>query len=390
VICLYPLIKKPSPAAGFGLLGLAPKLPLFRKIPAGTGRFLLFIIMGISLVLLFVHRDRVRIENDIAGLYTMSGFLAESEKTAARVLNHGSAGWYFIIRGNDPQETLEHEELLRIRLEDEISRGNLGSYLAASVFIPSVRTQKKNYAAAEKLLPLAARQFSYLGFPPEQAELFVLDFTLSRDKYLLPGDRLPGYLEEILDNLWIGEIGGQYYSCVLPLHAGGEAGFRAIAEDLDFVFFINKVKDIGRDLDYLTRIMLLLFLTAYVIVAVVVRVFYSWAQTIRICAIPFLLVMVTAAVLACLGISLGFFSAAGLILTFGLGLDYMFYLAGSGKDSGQGLTILAIVLSFATTALSFGALALSGFMPVHIFGLTVVTGLSTAFISAMLMRGRVS
>jgi predicted exporter len=66
----------------------------------------------------------------------------------------------------------------------------------------------------------------------------------------------------------------------------------------------------------------------------------------------------------------------------------MFYLARNGKDSeskkdpGKALTILVIILSF-------GALVLSGFMPVHIFDLAVVTGLTTAFIFAMLIRGRV-
>jgi hypothetical protein len=39
----------------------------------------------------------------------------------------------------------------------------------------------------------------------------------------------------------------------------------------------------------------------------------------RICALPFLLVLIMAAVLACLGIPPGFFSVAGLMLTFGLG-----------------------------------------------------------------------
>jgi predicted exporter len=46
---------------------------------------------------------------------------------------------------------------------------------------------------------------------------------------------------------------------------------------------------------------------------------------------------------------------------------------------------VAIFLSFATTALSFGALVLSSFVPVRIFGLTVFTGLSTAWAAAMLL-----
>jgi predicted exporter len=80
----------------------------------------------------------------------------------------------------------------------------------------------------------------------------------------------------------------------------------------------------------------------------------------------------------------------GLILVFGLGLDYMFYIAESEttQRGDLSLTKLAIFLSFATTALSFGALALSGFVPVHVFGLTVFTGLATAYAGAMLTSGQ--
>jgi predicted exporter len=90
--------------------------------------------------------------------------------------------------------------------------------------------------------------------------------------------------------------------------------------------------------------------------------------------------------LACLDIPLGFFPVVGLILVFGLGLDYMFYITeNETRGRPSFLTIAAIFLSFATTALSFGALALSSFVPVRIFGLTVFTGLTAAWAAAMLL-----
>jgi predicted exporter len=132
--------------------------------------------------------------------------------------------------------------------------------------------------------------------------------------------------------------------------------------------------------------MLFLFLGAYIFIAVVVKQFYPWAKTLRICLVPFLLVLVTITTLSCLDIPLGFFSVTGLVLVFGLGLDYMFYITESeirGRPSF--LTLAAIFLSFATTALSFGALALSSFVPVRVFGLAVFTGLATAWAAAMLL-----
>jgi predicted exporter len=337
------------------------------------------------------------VENNLSGLYTMSGTLLESEQIAAKVLDHGSSGWYFIVTGSTVEAALEKEEALRRRLDAEISRGALGSYLAASLFVPSIQTQQQSYEAARLLLPLVDKQLASLGFPPEAAAEFRADFAAAQGHYVLPEEGLPPYLRELISSLWIGnpaaDTAGAYYSCVLPLHAQDESSFRTIAEEFDGVFFMNKVKDIGSELDKLTRIMLFIFLAAYVCIAIVIRFFYSRKQTFRICTVPFLLTLVTITVLALLDIPLGFFSVTGLVLVFGLGLDYMFYITESGNASvasGSGdwsITISAIWLSFATTALSFGALALSGFVPVHIFGLTVFTGLTTAFIAAMLLSG---
>jgi predicted exporter len=91
-------------------------------------------------------------------------------------------------------------------------------------------------------------------------------------------------------------------------------------------------------------------------------------------------------VLAVNKIPLGFFSAAALVLVFGLGLDYIFYMIEKKNQETKKLTSLAVVLSFVTTLLSFGALALSSFVPTYIFGITVSAGLSAAFVFAMLLQ----
>jgi predicted exporter len=403
VICLYPLIKKEN------RLGLragkhghgGPALPI-RPLRQVHKKICLIIMAVFSLILLFINRERIRIENNIAGLYTMSPSLLESEKTSARILNQGSPGWYFIVSGSTPEETLKREEALRAVLDDETARGNIGSYLAVSAFIPSAGAQRRNYEAAGNLLSLADRQFELLGFPPEAAGEFRRDFAAAEGKYLLPGDELPEPLREFFSNLWIGRLPGEveeYYSCVLPLHVTDETPFRMAAEKLDHVFFVNKVKDTGNELDVLTKNMIILFFAAYAVIAILVKFFYSWRRTVRICAVPFLLVLAILTVLACMDIPLGFFSMVGLVLVFGLGLDYMFYITehenftgqeNSPPQGGLSLTMLAIVLSFTTSVLSFGALALSTFTPVHIFGLTVFSGLTAAYISAMLLTGSVS
>ena len=71
----------------------------------------------------------------------------------------------------------------------------------------------------------------------------------------------------------------------------------------------------------------------------------------------------------------------GIVLVFGLGLDYVIY---SRQNKGNALETFAITLSFITTAISFGAIALSSFVPVHVLGLSIFSGLAAAFVCTML------
>ena len=85
-------------------------------------------------------------------------------------------------------------------------------------------------------------------------------------------------------------------------------------------------------------------------------------------------------------INLEFFSVTGLILVFGLGLDYIIYMMENEKNKGKNTNTLepfATLLSFVTTIVSFGALALSSFQPVHLMGLSIFLGLASAYISTM-------
>jgi predicted exporter len=348
--------------------------------------FLLPVFIITILTVLVFNYSSVKIENNLSSLYTMSNTLLESEIRTAQILDYGSPGWYFIVSGSTQQETLENEERLTARLQEEIERGNLGAFLATSTFVPSISTQKKTYQAMQALIPLAAAQFEYLGFPQQYAQDFEKEF-LESVIFCLPEDA-PS--QSGVSNLWIGKQGENYYSCVMPLKPTDETAFRAIAEEFGSVHFVNKAKDIGHDMDTLTRTMLILFLAAYIIVCVIIRFVFPWRDSLKICSVPLLLVLCALAVLAANSIPIGFFSVAALVLVFGLSLDYIFFMIGKKNKEERKLTFSGVTLSFLTTILSFGALAFSSFMPVHLFGLTVCAGLGAAFISALIFQSKES
>jgi len=381
VICIFPVMR-------FGKRKLS--LPSFRFpfkfSPLQLKRFrliTLFVFFVFFIILLFINRSAIKVENSLGDLYSMSEKLLESEKIQSKVLNYGSTGWYFIVAGQDVQELLQNEEKLRFFLDGEIASENLSSYMAVSSFYPSIRKQSASYSAAEKLLPLAAAQFKTLGFNAQAAQDYEKDFKDSFSRYLVPG--VGGFPAEITANLWIGESGGNYYSCVLPLHAKDEDNFRKIADNMDSVFFVNKIKDTGVELDRLTWNMLFLFIAAFIVIFIIVRFFYSWKHTFKILLIPFFITLSVLSVFSCLKIPLNFFVMVGLFLVFALGLDYIFYGIETEKNKNMPETQFATFLSFITTALAFGALVLTSFIPAHIFGATVFSGICAAYIFSTLL-----
>ena len=175
----------------------------------------------------------------------------------------------------------------------------------------------------------------------------------------------------------------------MPLHAKAEEEqfFRDYADSHEGIFFVNKVKDISSQLDILSKTMLKMLVLAFVIVIAILCFCYRPVLVLKIAFVPLLVTLVTTAVLLLCKIHLSFFPITAMVLVFGLGLDYIIYAIEAGEKAGQKsasakLTTFAIFLSFLTTALSFGALAVSTFPPVHFLGLTVFVGLLTAVVGA--------
>ena len=388
VVALYPILPMPSKKES----KLASIPNLFTKC-----RFIPLLLVIFSIIIIGINYRSFRIQNNIQELYSMSQNMLQNEITSAQLLNTGSSGWYFILKADSEEALLQKNEELSNFLTKSVDEKKLGTFLSLSQFIPSEKKQAENYHAAEKLLLLAGDQYDALGLAesPLETEKFVTDYinsyrSLENSFIHLNGSHLPSAIREAISNLWIGEIDGSYYSCLLPLHAKGEEEqfFREFAAQTDGVFFVNKVKDISSQLDILSKSMILTLALAFVFVLGILFFCYRPKLVLKIAAIPLIVTLVTTAILILCKIHLSFFPVTALVLVFGLGLDYIIYaIEGSQKTESENssLTTFAILLSFVTTALSFGALAISTFPPVHMLGLTVFVGLSTAVLSAFCM-----
>ena len=317
----------------------------------------------------------ISIKNNIKGMYTMSGQLLEWEKKASGVLNLGSSGEYFIVAGRGPQELLGQEEQLAAALEKEKKAGTLGGYTAITSYVPSMAKQARSYQAASLLLQRSHAQLKALGFGSAAAGQFEQDYKDNAGK-VVALNAAPSFLQESINTLYLGKVGETYYSVVFPLQVKNSDALKSLA-DGRHVFFMSKIKDLEQELDHLTKIALCFILASYLLVFPILFIVYR-KKALRIALVPVAVILGSLAfVSACGGVDL--FACSGIVLIFGLGLDYLVY--GLEKKTGK-----ATLLSFITTELSFGALAFSSFVPAHVFGLTVCVGLALAYLLSCLIN----
>lgn len=395
VVCLYPLLPLPAeekrilPALRTWLDG--KKSGIFARKSSSVVRISFFsisLILICGAVIAFNHK-KVRIENDMFRLYTMEGRVKEDTELCTKITGYYPQGW-FIVSGETEEALLQNEEAICSEL-DKIQEGG---YLATSKFIPSLASQEKSATAMKKMLPFAQEQFAALGFDESFFRLFLADFESQISNRLLPGEALPSSVRSIVDMLWLGQIDGKFYSIVMPVRITDEASYTKIARENGNAYYENKMKDLGLGLDKLTRLIAILFFLAYLLILIVLKRFYTWRETVKIASLPLTCVLMIVGIFLLVGQPIEFFSLTGIILVFGLGLDYIIYMIENMKRQKNEsrekespfarLEPFAIFLSFLTTAISFGALVFSTFVPVHTIGLTITVGLVAAFLCTVL------
>ncbi len=383
-IAIYPFIPLPKGERVIKVSGILKESasPFAKKI---IGRIAITGIFAFAILSLLICHKNFKIKNDLNRLYTMEGRILEDKKLSIAITKYNPTGW-FIVRGNTEQEALENEELLCRKLDERF--GKDFGYIATTNFIPTIAQQKKSRLACQKLMELAPLQYEDLGFEEDLTDFLQEDFEAGQDDFIsIEKGNVPKYLIDSIATAWLGQIDGKYYTVVMPALIDDNTRMREIADGQSDVFFVNKLADMGSDLDKLTIMVIKFFILAYAVMFIALKFFYKWKQALKIISVPLLIMLMTAAIFTLRKTSLEFFSVTGLILVFGLGLDYIIYMMENEKERAGSIKTLepfATLLSFITTIISFGALSLSTFQPVHLMGLSIFIGLATAYISSML------
>lgn len=379
VWCWFPRLGGgPVPATAFAqrVAGSLAAWPRWRNRPAA------WLLLGLVALPVAAGLARLRANDDIRQLQASPAALVADQRELGRLLGAPSPSQFFLVTAPDADTLLQREEALTRRLHTLRADGRLAGWRALSDWVPSVARQ-----GADAALTARAEAAVLAGVNAQLGE------SLARPAFAAPALRLEAWLADPASagarDLWLGDIGAagrpEQASVVLlrGLHDPATLpALAAAADGLAGVRWVDKAAEVSGLLGRYRQTMSWLLLIGHALVFAAL----AWrfrAAAWRAWAPAALASLVALGALGALGLPLQLFNILALLLLLGVGVDYGVFLL---EHRGDGAAWLAVVLGAASTALSFGLLALSTTPALRAFGLTLGIGLVVVTLLAPMLR----
>ncbi|MBS0545691.1 MAG: MMPL family transporter [Proteobacteria bacterium] len=409
------LMLAPFPAlaqiALFALVGLgAAWLSVFLLLPAllrrpsrrdpvaavaGPQRFLLWwqahmgrrvcLLLAAALLLLAAPGwPRLAGNDDIRLLVARPPALVAQEEKIRALTGFGNSSQFFLVEGDTPDAVLAHEEALVDRLRDAVAREDIGGFQALSAFVPALATQAENRRLWQQQVfaePAALRaQFARSELRDDIADRLLADFAAAADQPLRLEDWLLAPLATPFRHLWLGPTAHGYASIVLPQGVRELAPLADAAAGLPGVTLVDKAGSVSTLFRSYREWGAVWLIGAMALVYGVLCVRYRWRQAAVTLAPTLLAMAIALGLFGYAGAPLTLFNLMALMLVLGVGVNYAIFLREGGVRAAA--TLAGVLLSAATTLLSFGLLAFSSMPALSGFGLTLLVGVGIAVLLA--------
>ena len=323
-------------------------------------KFVLFLTIFVILISI-INIPKLKVNFSSNQLYNPPDFLTYNETEIYKRLNSSLSRNIIISRGNSLNEALENEETLE---------NYFTNYRALSKIFYSKSRQRENIKLVEdNLMPLLKKQTEDLGFDNEIYNKIKMEFENSKNEFL--------NIEDLIENMselkkLIVKNNGKYFI----ISTTDEIETKIIENENIKIFNINL--EINEALDKTARTAIKTALIAYIIIFFFMIIFLSKKHAVAIMIIQIISIFVNLSVHSIFNFTINIFSVFALILSIGISIDYCIFF--SKSNAKKEVTFLSIFLSMITTALSFGTLSFSGFIPVKSFGLFLFIGILVTFL----------
>ncbi len=392
VHAVFPLVFPVMPPAK-----RPPRLPLQRfidKIASDTGRWKVYAALAFGIVMLFFAKPDFRV--DLNAMNTLSGETQRADQLVRDVWGDLLSKVYVMVEGRDGPDFQRKCDEAADMLNKEKAAARISQYFAASTVFPGNGLSSRNAAAwrefwnpervadLRKNLDNAGRP---LGFSAQAFDPFLKSLANSHaGDVSIPNDYTPLLGVKSSEKGW---------SQVISLSPGpsydGADFYRRITSS-----GLARVFDPSLFSRHLGALLHSTFLYMAIIVGIITLVtafmyFLDWKLTVIGIAPTLFAIVCTLGTLNLMGQPLGIPVLIVSVVVIGMGTDYALYLVRAhqryhDEDSPSlGLIRLSVFLSFATTFLGFGVLALADNSMLKSAGLGLALGIGYSFIGAVMI-----
>lgn len=375
VVLWFPLLDR-TPTLHHGRPVLGAMAALWRIWETRTGRRVVAAILVVLAVAGTVGLMRLRANDDVRSMQSLSKPLLREQEEVRDVIGATVSPQFILVRADGDDAALRTEEALAARLAPLVAEGALSGFQTPAAFIPSAERQTENRRLIRDQLktPFLDRQRTALGLAPAAPRGQRDDTTALTLNDAASSGAIP-FLSQLIiaPGIHVVMLEGLTDADAVRSAVSSLPGVRLVDPTGDFSALLSK---------YRRQALWQLALTA-ALVAPVLLWRYGWRRGVLVLVPSAAAVVLTPALLALAGQAMTFFHAMALILVLAIGVDYAVFCAESSRPR-RPLTMLAILLAAVSTMLSFGLLAFSRAHAVHAFGLTMLIGITLAFLLAPL------
>lgn len=371
VILLYPWLVRGLPVRPVPLM-----VPLARWLAAWRRQRGLRVGLPLAVAVFAVTGiAQLRVDDDIAHLQSAPARLLEQDRQLAVLTGQRADQTWFVVWGDDAQQTLQRLARLAPDLQQAQQQGWLQRYRLLP--LPSLMQQQQDLKLLRQAAPTIATRLQQAGIKLPAPDLSAMPVT--------PQAWLASPLSEGWRLLWLTLPDGRSGVLIPTSGVKNSPALNALAQRHTGVSWIDRKASYDTLFSFWRTLLSGLLMLALALIALSFVLRLGLRAGLR-SALPSLLSLAAAlATLGWIGASLNLFALLALILVLGIGINYSLFFS---NPQGTPLTsLLAVSLAMITTLLTLGMLVFSSTSAIASFGTVLCSGIFTAFLlSPLAMR----
>ena len=336
---------------------------------------------------------QLRGDDDIHLLIQRDPTLVAQEREVARAVGVDNTAQFFVVRGETPEIVLERAEALGTKLDALTGASSAGNWQSVTSFVPSAQRQQADHAllAAHVFNDPAALRAMLLraGFRDEVVDTWLADYGKSAPSVLTIDRWLAAPWSQPFRHLWLGETQTTpraFAAVVIPqsVTAANEPALLDAAHAVPGVSFVDKAASVSKLFGEYRVDAAVWLAGALLLVLILLMVRYRARGGLAVTLPVLLAVGVTLGAFGYAHVPFTLFNWLALMLVLGVGANYAVFLReGTLRvDADPGAVWTGVLLSSATTLLSFGMLGMSSMPALRSFGATLSLGIMVSVLLA--------